>query len=193
MKEDRPELIRDEMSERIVDAVGRIALAEGTEGLNVRRVLQELDISNRVFYNRFKNIGEVLDLLYARTVQSLRDGVTRVINSEGDFFQRVIDMVGRSLSISYDAKMKLNYFIYEQDSKTESNYAWWKAEIKKLIDFAKEREYIRDVDSDILSYSIWCFVRGYNADAVARGLPKEEAIRNFQYSFAILLDGLRKK
>ena len=59
------------------------------------------------------------------------------------------------------------------------------------MEFAKSRGYIRDVDTDIMSYAIWCFIRGFNADALGRRLPVEEAARSFQYSFSILLDGLR--
>ena len=56
---------------------------------------------------------------------------------------------------------------------------------------APEKRYIQNVDSEVMSYSIWCFCRGYNADAVGRGLPMNEAIKNFKYSFAFLLNGLR--
>ena len=65
------------------------------------------------------------------------------------------------------------------------------SEIKKLIDFAKEKKFIKDVDSEVMSYAIWCFCRGYNADAVARNLPREEAVRRFRYSFSYLLEGLK--
>ena len=60
-----------------------------------------------------------------------------------------------------------------------------------MIDYAKSREYIKNVDSDAMSYAIWCFCRGYNADAISRGVPMEEAIANFKYSFSILLDGMK--
>ena len=42
-----------------------------------------------------------------------------------------------------------------------------------------------------MSYAIWCFCRGYNADAVGRHLPMDLAVQNFRYSFSILLDGMR--
>ena len=64
-------------------------------------------------------------------------------------------------------------------------------EIKRLIEFGKARGYLRDVDSDIMSYSIWCFIRGFNADALGRKLPVAQAAAAFKYSFGILLDGLR--
>ena len=87
--------------------------------------------------------------------------------------------------------MQFSQYVFESDSVSQDNYAWWKAEIQKLMEFAKSRGYIRDVDTDIMSYAIWCFIRGFNADALGRQLPVEEAARSFQYSFNILLDGLR--
>ena len=42
-----------------------------------------------------------------------------------------------------------------------------------------------------MSYSIWCFIRGFNADALGRKLPVAQAAAAFKYSFGILLDGLR--
>ena len=179
------------MSERILETAGKIAFTEGADSLNVKRILGELGISNRVFYNRFENISSVLNIIYKRVILKMRESITEANFAEGDFYEKVTEMVGRSLSLSYDAKMKLNDFVYEIDSQTESNYKWWTSEIKKLIDYGKKEGYIKDVDSDILSYSIWCFCRGYNADAVSRGLPKDEAIRSFKYSFSFLLEGLK--
>ena len=54
-----------------------------------------------------------------------------------------------------------------------------------------EKGYVKQLDSKILSYSIWCFVRGYNADAVGRNLPREEAVEIFKYSFSFLLEGIK--
>ena len=112
---------------------------------------------------------------------------------ESNFFEHVIDLVTNSLIISYEIKQKFNQYVFEYDSVSRTNYEWWTTEIRKLIDYAKERDLIRDVDSEVMSYAIWCYCRGYNADAVGRDLPREEAIRNFRYSFGILLDGLKKQ
>ena len=87
--------------------------------------------------------------------------------------------------------MKFNQYIFEEDSLGELNRTWWTGEIKKLIIYAKAHKLIKEVDEDTLAYSIWCFCRGYNADAVARGLPREKAIEDFKYSFSFLLDGLK--
>ena len=57
------DLIYDEMSEKIIEAVSHIATTDGVHSVNVRKVLKHLEISNRVFYNRFHNIEEVLNII----------------------------------------------------------------------------------------------------------------------------------
>lgn len=185
-------LIKDEMSELIIETADRLGAAHGVHTVTVRKLLRELGITNRVFYNRFHNINEVLDAVYERMSLKVRDSSISRYDGQRDFFEYVMDVIERSLLSSYDTKMRFNQFVFENDSLTNANYEWWMAEIKKLIDYAKARDLIRDVDSDVLGYSIWCFCRGYNADAVGRGLPRDEAVKKFRYSFGFLLDGLKK-
>ncbi|MBQ4120814.1 MAG: TetR/AcrR family transcriptional regulator [Clostridia bacterium] len=187
------ELIRDAMSETIITTVETMVMENGAHGITVRKVLTRLGISNRVFYNRFRNIEEVLEIVYKNTIIKIRESLTTTLDSEKDFFENVMDIVIRTLLVSYDTKMQFNQYIFENDSHSKSNYTWWMSEIKKLIDYAKEKHYIKDVDSDVMSYAIWCFCRGYNADAVARNLPRDEAVRRFRYSFAFLLEGMKVK
>jgi AcrR family transcriptional regulator len=186
------ELISDEMSERIVKAAEQLATAEGAHTVTVRKILQALGITNRVFYNRFRNVDEVLEIVYRDMIVKVRRDIVSAYDEKQDFFEYVKDVVEKSLLISYDTKMRFNQFMFESDSISTSNYVWWTGEIKKLIDYAKAHDLIRDVDSEVMSYSIWCFCRGYNADAVGRQIPREEAVRNFRYSFGFLLDGLKK-
>lgn len=185
------ELIYDEMSERIIEAAAELVTTSGAHTLTVREVLNKLGITNRVFYNRFKNIDEVLKILYKNTVLRMRETIVLESTNKEEFFEYVINVLSDILVKSYDIKMQFNHYVFEHDSLSESNYKWWMAEIKKLIEYAKEKRFIKDVDSDVLSYSIWCFCRGYNADAVGRNIPKEEAVRQFKYSFSFLLDGLK--
>ena len=186
------ELISDEMSERIVKAAEQLATAEGAHTVTVRKILQSLGITNRVFYNRFRNVDEVLEIVYRDMIVKVRRDIVSANDEKQDFFEYVKDVVEKSLLISYDTKMRFNQFMFESDSISTTNYAWWTGEIKKLIDYAKAHDLIRDVDSDVMSYAIWCLCRGYNADAVGRQIPREEAVKNFRYSFGFLLDGLKK-
>lgn len=185
-------LIVDEMSDKIVETAKNLVTLQGVSNLTVRRILKELNITNRVFYNRFHNIEEVLDVVYKNTTLKIRESITDDLDSSTDFFEHVMDVVVNSLVMSYETKMQFNQYVFENDSLSQSNYEWWTGRIKKLIDYAIEHDYIKQVDSDVLSYSLWCFCRGYNADAVGRKIPKEEAVANFKYSFNFILEGLKK-
>ena len=188
----KTKMISDKMSEKIIETTKNMVISNGAHTITVRKILSVLGITNRVFYNRFHNINEVLEIVYKNMVLKIRQSITSGIDSGKDFFEHVMDVVVKTLIMSYETKMQFNQYVFENDSLTQSNYEWWRGEIKKLIDYAKEHDYIRDVNSDMLSYSIWCFCRGYNADAVARKLPKDEAVKNFKYGFGFLLAGLKK-
>ncbi len=192
MANSRDVMISDDMSEKIIETAENIATATGAHTITVRKILQALEITNRVFYNRFHNIDEVLSIVYRNTALKVRESIMAEIDDKKDFFEHVMNVVVKALLASYDTKMQLSQYVFESDSMSQSNFEWWRTEIKKLIDYAKEKQYIQDVDADRLSYSIWCFCRGYNADAVGRKLPREEAVQNFKYGFAFLLEGLKK-
>ena len=121
----------------------------------------------------------------------IRESLKSAFDEQKDFFENVMEIATRSLLASYDSKQQFNQYVFESDSASQSNFDWWRTEIKKLLHYGMERQYIKNVDPEIMSYSIWCFCRGYNADAVGRKLPREEAVKSFEYSFSILLDGLR--
>ena len=191
MTKQKPSLISDAMSQKIIDTAEQLALADGADTVTVRSILQALGITNRVFYNRFRNISEVLEIIYRNTALKIRESITAKFDPEGDFCAQVIDIVADTLVRSYQTKMNFYQYVFASDSVSPSNYAWWKDEIQRLIEFGKRRGVLRDVDSDIMSYAIWCFIRGYNADALGRKLPMETAVRNFRYSFGVLLDGMR--
>ncbi len=191
MKEQN-KLIYDSMTETIISAATDIVYTEGVEKLNVRCVLKRLNITNRVFYNRFHNIDEVLRVIYERTVMKMREGIGADIDPTKDFFEEVKNIVGKTLVMSYDIKKKFNYYIFESDSVSFDNFSWWNKEIKKIVEYGKEKGYLSaEIKSDEISYAIWCFIRGYNADAIARGLDRESAIENFKYSFGVLLCGMK--
>ena len=189
----KQELIRDEMSDKIIAAAEIMVTSDGAQNITVRKVLQELGITNRVFYNRFHNIDEVLEIIYENTILKIRDSISDGIDKNKDFFEQVMGIVEKTLTMSYINKMKFNNYIFQNDSISGDNYMWWCDKIKDIIEYAKINNYIWDVDSDIMSYSIWCFIRGFNADAVSRNLPMEDAVKTFRYSFGILIDGMRIK
>ena len=187
----RTERIKDKMSEAIINEVERIATTDGADAVSVSKVMQSLGRSNRVFYNRFHNLEEVLGIVYTNTAIKIRESLQMSYDGKGDFFEYVIETVTQLLIMSYDIKMKFNQYVFENDSLTQKNYEWYRTTIKTFFDYAKAHDLIKEVDSEVLGYAIWCFCRRYNADAVMR-MPKDEAIEKFKYSFRILLDGIRK-
>ena len=192
MENNPVKLIKDEMSDKIVAAAEKIATQ--SEEVTVRKILRELGVTNRVFYNRFRNIEEVLEIVYHNIISKIRESMSVKYDGDGDFFAYVTDAVVDTLLLSYDLKMKFNRYVFEYDSVTQSNYEWYMQRINGLFSYGKKNGLIKsDVDAQALSYAIWCFCRGYNADAVERNLPKAEAVEKFRYSFSILLDGIKAK
>ncbi len=192
MADKNENLICDEMSEKIIDAASCIAASEGVHNINVRRILNYLGITNRVFYNRFHNIDEVLNIITEKSVLKVRNSLMFHFDEDKDFFEQIMDEVEKTLIISYETRMNFAHYVFENDSVTGSNYRWWTEEIKKILNYAIEKGYIIDVDTEITSYAIWCFIRGFNADAIGRKLSLEEAMKRYRYGFKFILNGLKK-
>ncbi len=184
-------LICDEMSEQIIKAAEELTLVEKTHEINVRKVLKHLGITNRVFYNRFHNIDEVLDIISRRSILKVRESLRFHFDEEKDFFEQIMDEVEKTLTISYETRKNFAHYVFENDSVTDSNYQWWIEEIKIILNYAIERGYIKNVDTDMTSYAIWCFIRGFNTDAIGRKLSLDEAIKKYRYGFKFILDGLK--
>lgn len=186
-------MINDEMADMIIAVATKIATSEGAHTLTVRKILRELEITNRVFYNRFHNIGEVLEIVYKNTVMQMRECLSQKYDEKTDFFEYVLDVLTQVLVATYDIREQFSQYAFEYDSINDSNYIWWREEIKKLVEYAKSKDIIKsDVDTDALSYSVWCFSRGFNADAICRRFTKDEAVEYFRYGMSFFLEGLKK-
>lgn len=188
------QLICDEMSKRIVEETAKLALREGAGEVTVRKIIHALGVTNRVFYNRFHNVDEVLRIVYRDMTVQMRQGMLDSFDPQGDFFGQITEIAAGTLRLSYRLKLGMNQYVFTQDSVCPENFLWWQGRIRELIDLGKERRLVRpDLDCGAMSYAIWCFIRGYNADALARALPEERAIEGFRYSFGVLLDGMKAK
>ena len=127
MPSEKEQLISDEMSEKILDAAENIVMTCGAGTLTVRKILTALNITNRVFYNRFHNIDEVLAVVYENTTLKIRESILSGLDERKDFFENAMDLAVRTLAVSYDAKMQFNQYVFENDSLTKNNYEWWNA------------------------------------------------------------------
>ena len=90
-------LIVDEMSEQIIEVAERMAMTNGAHTVNVRKILLELGITNRVFYNRFRNVEDVLGIVYQKVSAQIRENVSWESDTQEEFFERVTDMVANTL------------------------------------------------------------------------------------------------
>lgn len=191
MKNSKEELIVDEMSKKIIDVASYLVTSEGAHNVNVRKILNHMKITNRVFYNRFHNIEEVLNIISENSILEVRKSLKFHFDENKDFFEQIMDEVEKTLVISYETRMNFAHYVFENDTVTDNNYQWWIEEIKKILKYAIDKGYIKNVDTDMTSYSIWCFIRGFNADAIGRKVPLEEAIKRYRYGFKFILDGLK--
>ena len=186
----KQERIRDDISDQIVEIVAHIAAEEGAHKVTVKKIITELGVTNRVFYNRFANIDEVLRIVYRNAIVNMRENIKPEFHDRASFEQFCIDTAVDVLMQTYDVKMQFRRYIFEHDSLTEENRVWWYGKIKKYYQYALEQGFAKKVDADALCYAIWCFCRGYYADAVSRQLSREEAVRYFTFGFTCLLNGV---
>ena len=187
------QLIHDEMSGRLVDEAAGIALREGAGEVTVRKIIRALGVTNRVFYNRFHNVEEVLGIVYQDMAVKMRRSIMERFDPEGDFFGQITDIAAGTLKLSYQLKLGMNQYVFIQDSVSSENFLWWQEHIREYIDLGKEKGLLwPELDCGVMSYAIWCFIRGYNTDALAREIPEEEAVRGFRYSFGVFLNGMKE-
>ena len=187
-------LINDKTSDRIIEIATKLVKSEGAHNVTVRKVLKELGATNRVFYNRFRNIAEVLEIVYKNSVYRMHKALKKEYDGKQDFFDYVTHIATLALTNTYEINLYFSSYMFENSDITTFNCDWWTKHIKELIEFGKANNLIKDeVDSDKLSYSVWCFCRGYNADSVIREVSLKEAIKSFRYGFGIILDGIKKQ
>ena len=191
MKKDKKKLINDEMSIKIIDATEQIILEQGIETLNVSRILKYLNITNRVFYNRYSNIQEVLQKIFERVINRKKDLIDIEYDANQDFFEYVTTIATNFLLFAYDVQDKFNYLIFGSDVFTQNNYEWYLVKIKEIIQLGRSKNLLKDFDDEAMGYFIWCSLRGFNADVVMR-MEKEEAVNKFQNTFKYLLEGIKK-
>ncbi|MDD6735544.1 MAG: TetR/AcrR family transcriptional regulator [Clostridiales bacterium] len=191
-KNNKSSLISDEMSDRIIEKTAQLVKESGTQKITVSKILKELDISNRVFYNRFNNIDEVLQTVYINSIMQMRKIVQKEIPADVDFFEYATQLAIKCLTDTYELLKQFSHYTFEHYSLSEQNRIWWTEHIKKLFLYAMDNNLIRkDIDYEALSYFIWCVCRGLNTDAVTRNFSRDEAIRYLKAGFGCFMDGLK--
>lgn len=183
--------IVDEISEQIISTAMGIAKNDGVSNITVTEILRRMEITNRVFYNRFQNIDEVLVALYKRIVSEMRECVMVKYDGKSDFYEYLVDITVSVLEKTYKTKLHFAGYMFEYDSYAENNREWWLEHIRQILDYGIEHGKFRKHDTTLMAYSVWCFCRGFNASAVGSGLSVSRAIEAFRLSFGCLIRGLK--
>ena len=183
--------LEDELTDQIVDVATKIAYTDGVAHISVKRIINELGVSNRVFYNRFKNIQDVLDIVYHRIVKQMRECINTEYDESCDYYDYLQNIGVAVLKRTYEDKLHFSQYMFEYDSYSESNRNWWIDHIKPLIQYGIDNGLLKEVNTTYISYSIWCFCRGFNADAVGTGLTLYEALDSFKLGLSCIIEGMK--
>ena len=188
------ELITDAVSDNIIEITEKLVTENGAHSVTASSVIRALGVSNRVFYNLFHNIYEVLKILYRNLVLRMRKNIQIEFSENEDFFEYVKRIIVNSLTDTYDLKRNFSQYTFEHDSISEDNRIWWTTKIKQLFKYGMDKGLLKkDLDTDTLSYFLWCLCRGCNADAVSRNLTKEEASKCLLEGFNYFVEGVKAK
>ena len=188
------ELITDAVSDNIIEITEKLVTENGAHSVTASSVIRALGVSNRVFYNRFHNIDEVLKIVYRNLVLRMRKNIQIEFSENEDFFEYAKRIIVNSLTDTYDLKKNFSQYTFEHDSISEDNRIWWTTKIKQLFKYGMDKGLLKkNLDTDTLSYFLWCLCRGCNADAVSRNLTKEEASKCLLEGFNYFVEGVKAK
>lgn len=184
--------IEDETSNRIIDTAMEIALSEGVSNLTVSKIIRAMDVTNRVFYNRFKDINDVITAVYERVVHKLRSCLDVKYDGKQDYCEFITDLAVSVLTETYKLKLHFAGYLYNYNAYNEENRIWWINHIAPLIDYGIEHGIFKKTDSRLLAYSVWCYCRGFTAATMDSNLSTDEGLAAFRIGFKCLMDGVRK-
>lgn len=183
--------IEDEISDEIIRRATDIASGCGVGSLSVKRIITELGITNRVFYNRFKNINEVLQCIYKNVVASMRQSITVEYSPDKDYYEFLTDIAVSILKKTYTNKLHFSQYMFDYDSMNSENRNWWLGRMKTILQYGMDNGYLKKTDLHLLSNALWCFCHGYNASSVGNSLSLDEVVSSFKLGFESMIEGLK--
>lgn len=183
--------LEDEVSGEIIDCAMDIARENGVAAVTVSEILRKMEITNRVFYNRFKNIDEVIAELYKRVVDEMRICIDTEYDGRENYYEYLIGLAVSVLEKTYETKLHFAGIMKDYDSRAGENRKWWIAHIAPLLEYGMDSGFLKRADSKLLAYSIWCYCRGFNASVVGGGLNLGEALESFRLGIRCLIYGLK--
>ena len=182
--------LQDEISAQIIDTVTKMVYEGGASDINVRAVLKKLKITNRVFYNRFKNIDEVLLCVSQNLVHKMRECILRPYNKKENYHKYLLSLATDVLVKTYEIKKDFSDYMFNNDIVNESNKLWWIDHMIPPLEYGIKNGFLKPMNVKKMSYAIWCFCRGFNVDAIKSRLELDEALKTFQTAFTFLIEGM---
>ena len=101
--------------------------------------------------------GEKTRCIFPLSASEYRKVIPRLVQFTKGTFEQVTDIVASTLVMSYDNKMNMSQYVFESDSVSDVNCEWWRDRIKSIIGYAVSHGFIKNLDVEIMSYSIWNF------------------------------------
>ena len=112
--------LEDNISGKIIDCAMNIARENGVAAVTVSEILRKMEITNRVFYNRFKNIDEVIAELYKRVVDEMRICIDTEYDGRENYYEYLIGLAVSVLEKTYETKLHFAGITTIVPQKTES-------------------------------------------------------------------------
>ena len=182
--------LQDEISNKIINTVTKMVYEGGASKINVQMVLKKLKITNRVFYNRFKNIDEVLLCVSQNLVQKMHQCILRPLNKNENYHKYLTSIAVDVFVKTYEIKKDFSDYMFMNDIINESNKIWWIDHMIPLLEYGIKENFLKPMDVHAMSYAIWCFCRGFNVDAIKSRLELKQALETFTMAFNFLIDGM---
>ena len=182
--------LQDEISTKIINTVTKMVYEGGAANINVQMVLKKLKITNRVFYNRFKNIDEVLLCVSQNLVHKMRQCMLRPYNEKENYHKYLVSLATDVLVKTYEIKKDFSDYMFNNDIVNESNKLWWIDHMIPALEYGVKNGFLKPMDIREMAYAVWCFCRCFNVDAIKSRLELNKALETFTMAFTFLIDGM---
>lgn len=184
--------IEDETTKEIIHTAKKIAQKEGLEQLSVKRILAEMKVSNRVFYNRFRNIEDVIELLYEQAVNSLREIIDlSLLEKDELYYETLENLAVNVVRCLYQNNIHFRARLLSYETSKDNNRNWWIEQIQTILCDGVTRGLLKPMDELGTARGIWCLCLGFHKEALGKSVPEQEAIASFRTFFTIFIEGMK--
>ncbi len=154
MGRERQQLKNAETRQAILDAAVRIGLEEGFDALSIRKITDELGYSAGIVYHYFKDKQEILDTIHNEISLELYEAVRAHIKPDRSFAKnaKVVFRVVSEITAYEPEKFKL--LLLDKYSQHSEATDIWINMIRECVELGKQSGELRDVDTDIVSYTL---------------------------------------